>query len=81
MAITDPKHIAENFNSFFINVGMEIFNSFPPVDRLPWSYQNVKDNVPSLDLGETGPVHVHEIIQTFISKTSADIDGISSKLL
>ena len=35
VAITDPKHIAENFNSFFTNVGMEIFNSVPPVDRLP----------------------------------------------
>ena len=81
MAVTDPKLIAENFNSFFTNVGLEIFNSVPPVDRLPESYQTPKNNVPDLDLGETGPIHVHEIIQTLLSKTSTDIDGISTKLI
>ena len=80
-AITDPRLISENFNTFFTNVGMEIFNSVSPTDRLPSSYQTTNNNVPLLDLGDTGPVHVHEIIQTLISKTSADIDGISTKLL
>ena len=80
-AITDPRLISENFNSFFTNVGMEIFDSVPPVDRLPHTYQTAQNNVPELDLGGTGPMHVHEIIQTLISKPSTDIDGISVKLL
>ena len=60
---------------------MEIFDSVPPVDRLPHTYQTAQNNVPELDLGGTGPMHVHEIIQTLISKPSTDIDGISVKLL
>ena len=62
-AITDPRLISENFNTFFTNVGMEIFNSVTPTDRLPSSYQTLINNVPLLDLGDTGPVHVHDLFK------------------
>ena len=77
---SDQNEISGGFNEFFTSVGKKIFESVEPVDRPPDDYQTNYEG-PKLDLGTTGPIHTHEIIQSLITKSSQDIDGISTRLL
>jgi hypothetical protein len=79
--ISDPSLIAEEFNSFFTNIGKTISDSVrptsvDPIDLMP-EYPNLND----LEFTEVGPNHLCEIIKTFETKSSCDLDGISIKLL
>jgi potassium voltage-gated channel Eag-related subfamily H protein 8 len=78
--ISDPTAIAEEFNSFFSQAGKNISDSVPPTSTTPDSYFP-PSNTPSFELGNTGPIHISDLIKSFPNKTSIDIDGISLKLL
>jgi hypothetical protein len=78
--ITEPTAIAEEFNSFFSQAGQQISDSVPLTNVTPESYLPPID-APAFELGNTGPIHVSDLIKSFPSKTSLDIDGISLKLL
>jgi hypothetical protein len=67
------QDVAEEFNSFFSKAGQQISDSVPQTKTTP--------ETPLFELGNTGPVHVSDLIKFFPSKSSLDIDGISLKLL
>jgi hypothetical protein len=77
---TDPTAIADEFNSFFSQASKNISDSVPPTTSTPESYFP-PSNIPSFELGNTGPIHISDLIKSFPNKTSVDIDGISLKLL
>ncbi len=79
---SDESEIANTFNQFFSTVGSTISDSIPPSTRDPLSYcPDFPDNLRQLELEGCGPMLVGNTIQTMVSKSSTDLDGISSKLL
>jgi hypothetical protein len=78
--ITDPTDIAKEFNEFFTKAGKQISNSAPPTLVTPETFIPVTE-APSFELGNTGPIHISDLIKSFPNKTSLDTDGISLKLL
>jgi hypothetical protein len=79
---SDEKAIANTFNHFFSTVGSTISNSIPPSNRDPLSYcPDFPNNLRQLELEGCGPMLVGNTIQSMVSKSSTDLDGISSKLL
>ncbi len=79
--LSDPPLIAEEFNSFFSSIGSKIANSIPPSRTDPLSYLPDNPNVPELNLNQTGPSQIIDLLKTFDNKSTPDIDGISIKLL
>jgi hypothetical protein len=79
--ISDPLLIAEEFNSFFTNIGKTIFDSVRPTSVDPIDLMPEYPNLNSLEFTEVGPNHLCEIIKTFQTKSSCDLDRISIKLL
>ena len=79
--ITDPQLIAEEFNSFFIDIGKTISESVRPTSVDPIELMPEYPNLENLVLTEVGPNLLCELIKTFESKNSCDLDGISIKLL
>ena len=79
--INDPQLIADEFNNFCTEIGSKISNSIEPTVTIPENYLNENPQVRNLDLGQTGPVHFCDILKTFESKKSQDLDGISIELL
>jgi hypothetical protein len=76
------SEIAKTFNQFFSTVGSTISDSIPPSTRDPLSHcPDFPDNLRQLELEGCGPMLVGNTIQTMVSKSSTDLDGISSKLL
>jgi hypothetical protein len=64
------------------SVGSTISDSIPPSTRDPLSYcPDFPDILRQLELEGCGPMLVGNTIQTMVSKSSTDLDGISSKLL
>ncbi len=79
---SDTKAIANTFNSFFSTVGSKIANSLPPSNTGPLSYcAELPDTARLLELEGCGQILVGNTIKTLVSKSSTDLDGISSKLL
>ena len=77
-----PKDISEEFNNFFTNIGQSISNDVTPTSTNPESYINDFDSSKTkFNLGNTGQIHVMDIIKSFESKASLDIDGVSLKLI
>ena len=77
-----PKDISEEFNNFFTNIGQSISNNVIPTLTNPESYINDFDpSKTKFNLGNTGQIHVMDIIKSFESKASLYIDGVSLKLI
>ena len=79
--IQDPTSIAEEFNSFFTNIGQNISASVNPTTSKPEDNVNYNREIPPLDLGTASPQLVIDILKAMDPKTSVDMDGISMKLL
>ena len=79
--VTDPQLIADEFNNFFTKIGSNISENILPTVTTPDKYLNDLPEIRQLDLGQTGPVHFCDILKTFESKKSQDLDGISIELL
>jgi hypothetical protein len=79
-ALTEPKDIANAFNEFFSEAGVNIANSVNATSVAPAFYTS-NALAPEFQLGRTSPAEITNIIQAFECKNSSDIDGISSKLL
>ena len=57
-------------------------NSVVTVDKSPETYiPDYKADKPKFNLGNTGPIHIHDIVKNFDKKISCDLDGLSLKLL
>ena len=79
---TSSKDISEEFNDFFTSIGQSISNNVIPTSKTPESYLNDFDpQKTKFNLGNTGQMHVLDIIKSFDSKASPDIDGLSLKLV
>jgi hypothetical protein len=79
--ISDSLLIAEEFNSFFTNIGKTISDSVRPTSVDPIDLMPDYPDLNNLVLTEIGPNHLCELIKTFETKSSCDLDGISIKLL
>jgi hypothetical protein len=55
---SEPKVIANHFNSFFTKIGKDISNSIPPVQKQPEDYIHYDHVFPNLYLTNTTPEHV-----------------------
>jgi len=81
MTLTNDTDKANAFNSFFSNVGPSVYNSVPTTTRTPESFVPENPEVPLLDFGNIGPIYVSDIIKSLPNKSSADLDGVSLKLV
>jgi hypothetical protein len=79
--ITDNKTMANEFNKFFTNIGVQISESVPPTEIQPEDYLTPMMNTPNLNLNGIGPNQVVDIIKLLSPKKSLDIDGISTYLI
>jgi hypothetical protein len=77
----NPAEMANAFNEFFSSIGTEISNSIPATNVNPSSYISDDENLTPLNLGNTSPVHVCDVIKSMIAKKSLDLDGISTSLI
>ncbi len=78
---SDNLVIANHFNNFFTNVGEEIANSVPPVNKKPEDFIDYGREIPIMQLGNTTVEHVIKTIKKFTLKSSCDIDGVSTKMI
>jgi hypothetical protein len=78
--LTKPTEIANAFNEFFSEAGVNIANSVNPTNIEPESFLN-DALAPEFQLGGTSPAEIANFIQAFDCKLSTDIDGVSTKLL
>jgi hypothetical protein len=78
--LTKPTEIANAFNEFFSEAGVNIANSVNPTNIEPESFLN-DALAQEFQLGRTSPAEIANIIQAFDCKLSTDIDGVSTKLL
>jgi hypothetical protein len=76
---SEPKIIANHFNSFFTKIGKDISNSIQPVQKQPEDHIQYDHVFPNLNLTNTTPEHVKKVINSLASKTSCDVQGISTK--
>jgi hypothetical protein len=82
VTLTSPHEIANEFNRFFVKAGQKVSDNVAPTNTTPGSYlPDDSSNVPPFNLGNTGPVHVSDIIKSFDPKSSLDSEGISLKLI
>ena len=78
----DLEVVAEEFNTFFVNVGPDLAGQIPnptPSDPTPESF--VKDNLTSMFLTAVDEAEVIEVVQNCENKTSTDCDGIDMTVL
>ena len=78
--LSHKAHIANAFNNYFSNIGQSVSESVSPADRHFSSYLSERSNQ-NIFLGPVTPVDIFKIIRTMKSKTSLDVDGLSSKLI
>ena len=79
--LTDHTDIANNFNSYFTNIGPNLANKIQNVNPMnPLSYLNNLDNN-VFHFHDTDVSIVEQIIDNFPSKNSCVYDGISLRLL
>jgi hypothetical protein len=79
--LTDPTHIANEFNNFFSTIGSKIASSIPHSTIDPLSYIPDSPNTPQLNINLTGPSQIIDLLKSFANKPTLDLDGISIKLL
>jgi len=79
--ITDPTKIANEFNNFFVKIGVEISESILPTNAKAEDFMPNIDNLNEIDLGTTNPSNICGLIKSLQSKYSLDSDGLSTKLL
>ena len=73
--------IANSFNIHFSSIGSKISNEIPPSEIDPLSYCHDFPDLRHLELGGVGPIYVIDIVKAMTSKTSTDLDDISTKFL
>jgi hypothetical protein len=73
--------MANEFNNFFTNIGMQISVSIPPTITKPEDYLTHSPNTPNLNFHTVGPIQIVDIIKLLSPKRSQDIDGISTYLI
>jgi hypothetical protein len=73
--------IANKFNTFFSSVGNQISEAVQPTEKSACDYLAENPEIPLLEMGGTSQAQIVEIIKAFESKSSTDLDGISTKLL
>jgi hypothetical protein len=74
ISTNDNQLIADEFNSFFATVGVNISNSILPTSLEPEDFIPPNPNPPS-------PATVFNTIANLTPKNSVDIDGLSIKLI
>jgi hypothetical protein len=79
--ISNKTTMANEFNKFFTTAGTGISETINPTSLDPEEFIPYNPNPPVLELGIVSPAVIVNTIQSFISKTSTDIDGLSTKLL
>ncbi len=79
--LSEPKVVANHFNSFFTKIGKGISNSIPHVQKQPEDYIQYDHVFPNLNLTNTTPEHVKKVIKSLASKTSCYVQGISTKMV
>jgi hypothetical protein len=65
---SDPVLFANQFNDFFSNVGEQISNSVPPVNKRPEEYIDYGRPIPHLLLGNITHEHIIKTIKKFQPK-------------
>jgi hypothetical protein len=73
--------MAEEFNSFFNQIGTSISETINPTSLQPDAFIPPNPNPPELELGLTSPLSLLNIIKLFEPKNSMDLDGVSMKLI
>ncbi len=68
---SDPSEIANQFNKFFTDVGQQISDGVPPVDKNAEDYVNYNRPVPDLLLQNTTPEHVCKVIKKILNQNPA----------
>ena len=83
--LTDNEEIADCFNSYFANIGVQLSSSFEESDRIPSFETYLGDDNVNPDLSFHFTPVTEDLVLTLISnlqnKTSSGMDGISNKLL
>jgi hypothetical protein len=74
---SDPQKMANHFNEFFSQIGKNISNSIPVVQKQPEDYIVYDRDI----LTNTTPEHVKKVISGLASKSSCDVSGVSTKLI
>ena len=79
------EEIADCFNSYFANIGVQLSSSFEESDRIPSFETYLGDDNVNPDLSFHFTPVTEDLVLTLISnlqnKTSSGMDGISNKLL
>jgi hypothetical protein len=78
---SDPIVIANQFNTFFTEVGRQISDSVPSVAKRPEDYINYGRPIPDLSLQNTTPEFIKKIIKNLKPKLSIDAEGVSTKMI
>ena len=78
---SNTTEIANSLNDFFSTIGTTISNTIPFSHIDPISYCTEHPDVPKLDFVGTGQCQVGDVIKSLTSKSSTDLDGISTKIL
>jgi hypothetical protein len=79
--ISDQLLIAEEFNTFFTSIGSLISESVRPTNIDPIDLMPNLPNLTELNLSNIEQNLLCDLVKTFETKTSCDLDGISIKLL
>ncbi len=74
---TDPREIANTFNSFFSNIGQELAGNFDDDD----THYIWPKHAPTFDITLTDASTVARLIQSLSPSRSCGTDGITSKLI
>jgi hypothetical protein len=81
IVISDPLQIAEEFNTFFTSIGSSISESVRPTAVDPIDLMPDLPILNGLNLSNIDPNELCDLVKTFETKTSCDLDGISIRLL
>jgi hypothetical protein len=73
--------MANEFNKFFTTAGTRISETVNPTSLNPDDFIPLNPDPPQLEFGVVSPAVIVSTIRSFISKSSSDIDGLSTKLL
>jgi hypothetical protein len=78
--ISDSKSIANEFNSFFTQIGKKISSSIPAVKKQAEDYLNYRV-ISDFNLGSTTPEQIIRIVEEFENKNCEDIFGVTTKMI
>ena len=79
--ITDKTQIANEFCTYFANIGKQYAEAIPPSRKTSKSYVTTAPNPKSLYFNPTDPFEINKIIRSFKAKKSSGDDGISMAFL